>query len=230
MRRVVIGSLVAGVLATSSIGAFAASGAGTDAAHTESDIVRAGYSDIPQAPTPGVTYTEVTVNHERDRTGHPLASPGLNGLQLSDWCYGYDSCSAVDQVSLRQVVFDADGAVSQETLYDTADDQGPLDVRIAPDLSSAELTGNLSVTTRQFDGTTWTASDPSVQAVDITFTATSHNQAWGPGIREGQPVVDFGTGNAVGTVQVRVGDVWSRVITGGTLDYVDQLDPSGSSS
>jgi hypothetical protein len=232
MRRVIIGSVIAGVVATSSLGAFAAPAVGTDPVHRESDIVRASFSDIPQetAPTPGVTYTEVTVNHERDRTGHPLNNPGLNGLQLSDWCYGYDYCFAVDQVVLRQVVFDASGAVSHETLYDAADDQGPLDVRVAPDLSSAELTGNVGVTTRHYDGTTWTASDSSVQSVDITFTASSHSQAWGPALSAGRPVVDFGTGNAAGTVQVRVGDLWSRTLTGGTLDYVDQLDPSGSPS
>lgn len=232
MRRVIIGSVIAGVVTTSSLGAFAAPTVGTDPAHHESDIVRASYSDIPQAtaPTPGVTYTEVTVNHERDRAGQPLDYPGLNGLQLSDWCYGYDYCFATDQISLRQVVFDASGAVSQETLYDAAEYDGPLDVRIAPDLSRAELKGNLGTTTRQYDGTTWTTSDSGVQPVDITFTASSHTQAWGPGLSAGQPVVDFGTGNAAGTVQVRVGDLWSRTIAGGTLDYVDQLDPSGSPS
>src|SRR4051812_49551028 len=114
MRRVIIGSVIAGVVAASSLGAFAAPTVGTDPAHHESDIVRAGYSDIPQAsaPTPGVTYTEVTVNHERDRTGQPLSNPGLNGVQLNNWCYGYDDCFEVDQVFLRQVVFDASGAVS----------------------------------------------------------------------------------------------------------------------
>src|SRR4051812_11403131 len=229
MRRVIIGSVIAGVVATSSFGAFADAAVGTDAVRHESDIVRAGYSDIPQAsaPTPGVTYTEVTVNHERDRTGQPLSSPGLNGLPLNNWCYGYDECFEVDHVFLRQVVFDASGAVSQETLYDSADDQGPFNVRIAPDLSRAELTGNVSVTTRRYDGTTSTVSDSTVQSVDITFTAGSHSQSWGPGLRDSQPVVDFGTGTAAGTALVRVGSLWSRTITGGTLDYVDQLDGSG---
>lgn len=232
MRRIVIGSVTAAVVAATSIGAFAHAAVGTDAAHHESDIVRASLSDIPQgtAPTPGVTYTEVTVNHERYRTGHPLDDPGLGGLQLSDWCYGYDSCFEVDQVALRQVVFDASGVVTDETLYDASDDQGPFDVRIAPDLSRAELTGTVSLSKLHYDGTNWTSTDLGVQPVDITFTASNHSQAWGPGLAGGQPVVDFGTGTAAGTVVVHVGDVWSRTITGGTLDYVKQLDPTGSAS
>jgi YD repeat-containing protein len=205
MRKVV---LLAAALAVVGAGVSAHADP-TAPTHTITDEVHGTYSELAagESPIPGRAYTSVTVDHSRWRQNQPIHD------------HTAFSSTSNDQVVVYSTTYDAAGQPVTQTFVDGTDDYGPLDVQIAPDLSSVHLSGALHV--RSWDGSSYT--DLGSRQIGLLLGATDRRQTFTPTATAGSLDLDLGSGWATGAMAVDLAGVWAGTAPGARLDYTDHL-------
>jgi hypothetical protein len=115
-------------------------------------------------------------------------------------------------------------------VYYCIDSLGPLDTRIAGDLSSAELSGNLATTKTEYRDGVPSTTDLGGVKLTVSFIAADRTQSSKPQLAGTAPTAEIASGEAHGHAAIALDGLWSGTAPGATLTYDDHwtLDPTGS--
>jgi hypothetical protein len=212
VRRAALAAAAAGV----AICASPALGDPTAPTHTITDELHGAWTDLPPdgtAPTPGVVYTQITVDHSDWWENQPVH----DRFEFSH--------SSSDVIIVTHTTYAADGSVAAYDYVDGIDDLGfTTKLTFAPDLSWVRISGTLHI--YSYDGTS--STDHGAQPIDVTLTATSHQQNLVPSATTNSVDADLGSGTATGSLTASLGTLWSGTVPTARFDRTDHLVESTS--